>query len=138
MKNVFLEFWKQFIFEKKLTSAQLEQVRTIIRDLEGQKIPSSKIITTLQEKFPDLAERYQAERAYWTESKKMEVKIIEEGAKELEYKQFKIVPSPGACPLCKHVSGSGDKIFNKSDLKHEGKPIPPIHPNCFCVLLAYD
>lgn len=135
----FKEFWTNFTrIEKKLTNAQINEVQEIIDRLEAKKIPSSKIITVLQQKFSELSERYAAERAYWTESKKKETEIIFDNAEDLKLKTFRIINTPGACKKCREVSGHGDKRFKSADIQKDGKTIVPIHPNCYCLLLAID
>lgn len=132
-QSEFQMFWKSS--NDPLTEEELSKIRTIVRDLEGKKKTSSYIIAVLQRTFPKLSEKWRAERAYWTEVKAMESKEVESEAKELDLQKFIIIPSPNACDVCLKVSGKGKKVFTSKDLYYNGRDIPPIHPNCFCVLL---
>lgn len=132
MQDKFTKFWREEIrFEKKLTSRELNAVRADISRLNSQGKLSSQVISYLQRTFPKLSERWQAERAFWTETKRMQTTEVKNDAEELEIDKFRVLPNINACPLCLRLSGNGKKIFSKKNLDKE----PPYHPNCYCVLL---
>lgn len=137
MFNIFKAFWKNEVrFEKKLTTDELGQVRNQIKELQQKGKISSKIIAALQEKFPaKLGEQWEAERAYWTEVKRLEMDKIKDDAESLGLKKFRIQPNTGACDICLKFSQNGSKIFTESQLTVKGRPVPPVHPQCFCLLL---
>lgn len=135
----FKSFWKNFTtVEKALSDKELEKVNALIDKLEDARVPSSKIIARLQREFPDLAEQYQAERAYWTESKRRETNMIREGAVDLGIKKFHVVNTPGACVECRKVSGNGDRVYTNKEIAKGGKDLVPVHPNCYCILIPID
>jgi hypothetical protein len=129
----FQEFWKDQ-FYKSLNIKTLRKIREIIIEMEADRIPSREIISYLQENFSELSELWKAERAYWTEVKKLESNNILNDAEDLGIQKFRIVPSPNACPLCKKVSGNGKRIFTKKEI--DG--VLPIHPNCYCTMAIIE
>lgn len=138
MKNPFKKVWADMnlpAFRKSLTLNQLSDIRNDIESWERLGLTSSKIIDRLSRKYPPIKEKWKAERAYWTETKKLESRSIEEDSVEQGDKKFHIIPSPNACKLCLKVSGNGRKVFTMTDLEYQGHGIPPIHPNCYCVLV---
>lgn len=135
----FKSFWQEFNKGRDaLTKDELAQVNRLITNLEEQKKPSSFIISALQSHFPKLKEKYRAETAYWTESKKKETGIIAENAANIGLKKFRIVNTPSACDDCKKAGEYGKKIFSSKDIEKDGKPIVPVHPNCYCVIISVD
>ena len=139
MFSNFKQFWNiQTWFEKtKLTAEELDEIRDNIQVLEAEGNISSAIIQYLQDNYPKLNERWKAERAYWTESKRIDSVDIKDNSKELGIKKFIIMPNTGACPLCRKVSGNGRKVFTRKELTFKGRGIPPIHPNCYCIILPH-
>lgn len=130
----FKEFWKSQYVRKALTQGDLSSIRGKIGRMEGKGKPAKAIISALQSK-PEIKDRWKAERAYWTETKKLETNSILQSAEDLDITKFKIIPSPSACPLCLKVSGDGEKVFDRGDLLFKGNQIPPVHPNCYCILI---
>jgi hypothetical protein len=134
-KNRLKKFWQQR-FEKKLDREDLESVRFDIKRLQDKGMISSKIIDYLQRSYPsNLSERWQAERVYWTETKRMESLMIANDAEDLGIKYFRILPNANACRQCRQFSQDGTKIFTQDQLIKDGKPIVPIHPGCYCLIL---
>jgi len=132
MLNKFAKFWREEIrFEKKLSMRELSAVRADISRLNELGKLSSQIIVYLQRKYPKLSEAWKAERAYWTETKRMQTTEVKDDAEELEIDKFRVLPNINACPICIKLSGNGKKIFSKKSLDKE----PPYHPNCYCILL---
>jgi len=128
-------------FEKRaLTEKELSAARELIAECESKKMMSSQIVRKLQESFPELSEKYRAETVYWTESKRKETNIIAHAGEELvedEDVTYKIIPSPGACDVCRKKSGNGNFKFKKGEVfTKDGSMILPFHPNCYCILIV--
>jgi len=128
----FKDFWKNS--SEPLTEEELGKVRGFIFRQEEAHVKSSVIIGKLQKLFPKLSEYYKAERAYWTEVKRIETEELKASAIDVGYTKFRILPSPGACESCLQLSNSGQKVFDKAELEKGGQAILPHHPNCRCVL----
>lgn len=137
MDTKFKNFWKNDFnkIEKNLSGRDLLKIREFIIGLEDRETPSSVGIQLLLERFPQLGTKDHAELVYWTELKRVQSNEIIEDAEFLEFKKFRIIPGPNACPICKDFSQNGDKIFRKSQLEKDGWDVPPIHPNCYCALV---
>lgn len=141
-KNLFREFWKAEntgeFFEKKesLTKAEIAEIQAKIAELQKKGLPSSKIITALQNFNVKLSERWKAERAYWTETKVDDTDLVVNAGEDLGISKYKIILSPNPCPICVRKTNNGSKIFKSSDLKKSGYGhVPPFHPNCYCILI---
>jgi len=135
--NLFKAVYQEYIVEKsKLTDAQVRQVRSIITKMSEEGKMSSEIIAHLQNKFSKLSEKWKAERAFWTEKKRIDATDIKDKAEDLDFERFRILPNTGACPECIRFSNNGKKIFNsRADMVYKGRPAPPIHPGCYCLVL---
>lgn len=133
----FNEYWKSqygdVILKARLTTDELQDIREMIKSLSGKS--SSVAITYLQKHFDKLSERWKAERVYWTESKRMDTKEVKADSQELGFDKFRIKPNINACEACKSFSDNGSKVFNKNENVYKGRVAPPIHPNCYCILL---
>jgi uncharacterized ParB-like nuclease family protein len=128
--------FKSWWISKKMTPSEVQSAQGDIRAAFEDKKPARGIIGALQTKYPaKLPEKWQAERVFRTEAKKIESDAIKEDAEVMEIDKFQIILSPDPCPLCRSVTGDGDRIFDKSQLSIKGREIPPIHPNCRCILL---
>ena len=126
------------LFEKKesLTKAELLDIQDTIYRLQKKGLPSTKIIEALQKQNKKIAQRWKAERAFWTESKKFDTQKVGEAGEELEIVKYKVILSPHACEKCRGKSENGRKIFKNSDIaKAEYGHVPPFHPNCYCILI---
>jgi hypothetical protein len=138
MISIFKTFWKNEVrFEKKLTTDELETVRRDILRLTDMNKISSQIIEYLQNKYPKLKEKWQAERVYWTESKRMDSSDVKTDAQEIGLEKFIVMPNTNACELCMKISGGGKKVFKRADMVYKGRAFPPCHPNCLCIVLPY-
>ena len=137
----FSDFWALnngvVSFEKsKLTKAELVDVQNTIASLQKKGFSSSKIIDALQQKNAKLKERWKAERAFWTETKREDTGIIGELGEDIGFEDYKVILSPHACKTCRDKSDGGRKIFKDSDLNKSGYGhVPPFHPNCYCFLI---
>lgn len=137
MSKKFKNTWKQIfktaeLLEKaeRLSMSEIAEVRRIIIELQGKEIPSSKIITRLQESNSKLSERWKAERAYWTEVKRDDTTIIGEASEEIDVTKFKVILPPHACKTCVTKTNNGNKIFKNTDIQKSGYGhVPPFHPN---------
>jgi hypothetical protein len=137
MDKQFLKSWIDITrFEKKLNQQEIKQIDNDIERLKPTK-NSSEIITYLKRKYPKINEQYEAERAFWTETKKLDALRIKEEAKALGEDLFTIEPNTGACEFCLQFTQNGTKVFKASELFLNGRPIPPLHPGCFCLLKPY-
>lgn len=142
--SIFKEFWKaqhgHDIFEKKtsLTVMEISDIQKKIADLQSKGLPSSKIITALQKFNGKLAERWKAERAYWTEVKSTDTEAIGDIGDDLGISKYKVILSPNACPVCIKKTDNGGKIFKSTDIEKSGfGHVPPFHPNCYCIIYPY-
>ncbi len=126
----FKTFWKTT--NAPLSETEIDELGNKIEQFEDKRVPSSKIISWLQNAKPSkLGEKWKAERVWRTESKKIESEAIVDDADELGYTKFRISLAPDACELCRKLAGNGEKIFDSSELTKDGTPIIPHHPNCF-------
>ena len=137
----FTDYWKiqngADPFEKsKLTKAELMKVRDTIAKLQEKGMPSSKIISALQKLNGKLTERWKAERAYWTEVKRDDTKVVGQAGDDMGFDDYKVILSPNACKTCVAKTDNGRKIFKTADLEKSGYGhVPPFHPNCYCILI---
>ncbi len=134
--SIFKQFWKlNDGGEIALTEKEIIEVQNKIHDLQKQGYPSSKIIKNLQNYNAKLSEKWRAERAYWTEVKHQDTKLVGEIGEDLGIDKYKVILSPHACPICKSKTNGGRKIFNYNDIKKSGEGgSPPFHPNCYCIV----
>jgi hypothetical protein len=133
-----IQFGSQEIFTKSesLTKKELVEVQQMIYELQQKGYNSSKIIKALQQVNKKLAEKWRAERTYWTEVKRQETDKIKEAGDALDIKEYYVILSPNACDICKKKSENGRKVFKGTDLQKDGYGhIPPFHPNCYCILV---
>lgn len=145
-QNLFAEFWKMKMhgiepFEKaaKLSKSELVQIQRMIGNLQKKGYISSDIITALQKANSKLSEKWRAERAYWTEVKKLDTNTIGEIGDELDLSDYQVILSPNACEKCREKTENGSKIFKNSDIQKSGYGhVPPFHPNCFCIMIPID
>lgn len=143
--NYFKEFWKanngNDIFEKKasLTKSEILEVQNRISTLQSRGYNSEKIISALQKFNVKLAERWKAERAYWTEVKVDDTETVGEAGEDLGISKYKVILSPHACKTCLDKSDNGHKVFKSSDIEKSGYGhVPPFHPNCYCILIPTE
>lgn len=139
--NLFKQFWKanndvEYFAKAKLTKAELAAVQKKIAELQEKGLPSEKIISALQKMNEKLSERWKAERAFWTETKRDDTEVVGEASEELGIDKYTVILSPDACEECRHKTENGKKIFKTSDLEKSGYGhVPPFHPNCYCILI---
>jgi SPP1 gp7 family putative phage head morphogenesis protein len=139
----FKEFWKiengyQETFSKsdKLTKSELIEVQNMIFELQQKGYPSGKIIKALQTVNKKLVDKWKAERAFWTESKRIETASVSMAGDELDVEKYRVVLSPHACETCRKAYEG--KTFDAKDLRKDGRDIVPAHPNCYCILIPSD
>ena len=125
-------FWKSNTVA--LTVKELMEARSLIFELQQKGLPSSKIISKLQDWNAKLVERYRAERVFWTETKRRESAQVADAGEELKIDNYRVILSPNACDVCKKISQNGKRIYDSNDIA-DAKEIPPYHPNCYCVLI---
>ncbi len=119
-----------------LTKAELIGIQNTIAELQKKGLPSSKIIEALQKQNKKIAEKWRAERAFWTEVKSFDTKKIGEAGEELDITKYKIILSPNACKTCRMKSDNGRKIFTQKDIAKTGYgQFIPWHPNCYCLAI---
>lgn len=121
--------------DDRLSEKELMKVRDIIAIMQAKGLPSNNIIKALQNINSKLMEKWKAERAYYTEVKRQDTRIVVNASKDLDIHKYRVVLSPHACPICVAKSNNGKKIFSTAEVsKGEGQFVP-WHPNCFCVVL---
>lgn len=129
---------EEYLVKARLTTKELKDIQKTIADLQQKGFSSSKIIKQLQKANGKLVDYWKAERAYYTEVKAMETKVVGQASEELGLDTYKTILSPNACEICKSKSNNGTKIFKSNDLHKSGYGhIPPFHPNCYCILIPY-
>lgn len=122
--------------KNKLTEKELRDIQNTIRDMQKRGSNASSIIKYLQDHNAKLTEKYKAERAFYTELKRLDTQQVKTSGKYLDLDQYKVILSPHACEECVDKTENGRKIFKSSDLKKTGYGhYPPFHPNCYCVLI---
>lgn len=142
--NIFKEFWKannggEAFAKASLSKAEIMEVQERISQLQKKNYPSSQIITALQKLNPKLNERWKAERAFWTETKKNDSAIIGETGDDLGISKYKVILSPHPCQLCVKKTDGGHRIFKNSDMEKSGYGhVPPFHPNCYCIVIPFQ
>jgi hypothetical protein len=143
----FKGFWRlQYTFEKtldRLSQVEIVSVREDISRWKSQGRVSSEIIKKLAKKYPKLAEKYKAERAYNTEVKSMATIDAKENAEIIGVKAFKVITGPNACQKCRDFAdapngGIGRRIFKTDELRKNGRTAPPVHPNCYCMAVVHE
>jgi hypothetical protein len=139
---MFKEFWKKINMgqsiqkSERLSRDELVKVQQTIATLQRRGIPSSKIINKLQQEHEKLREHWKAERAYWTEVKRDDTKLVGRASDDLEIDKFRVILSPHACPICIKKTDNGGKIFKSNDITKSGYGhVPPFHPNCYCIII---
>lgn len=137
--SLFTDFWKgqtHGFAKAKLTQDELMAVRAKIIELQARGLPSSKIITALQKMNAKLMERWKAERAYWTESKRDDTKVVGEAVEDIGLDKYRVILSPDACKECRQKTQNGRKVFKHTDIEKSGYGhVPPFHPNCYCIIV---
>lgn len=137
--NQFKYWWQnKDIIEKSgaLTFDELSMVRRTINKYRNAGKPSSYIISKLQEQFGKLSETYKAERAFWTELKRMDTSDVGIASDELKIDKFRVILSPNACPQCRKKTDNGSKVFSGDEMEKDGYGhVPPFHPNCYCIIV---
>lgn len=122
--------------EEKLTEKEIRGVQNVIRDMQKKGANASRIIKYLQDHNTKLADRYKAERAFFTELKRLDTQQVKASATYLDLDEYKVILSPHACSICRKKTQEGNRIFKSSDLRKTGYGhYPPFHPNCYCVLI---
>ena len=144
--NTFKEFWKiqndyekTFSGDKALSVNELKKVQQIIKTLQDKGLPSSKIINALQKEVSKLHEKYRAAAAYWTEVKRDDTHEIGDIGKDLGFDKYKVILSPNACKICREKTDNGKKVFTNKDIQKSGYGhVPPLHVNCYCILIPQE
>jgi hypothetical protein len=135
--SLFSKHWKILnTIEKaeKLSKSEIEFCRDIIKDSQKKGLTSSKTIALLQKTVPKLAEKWRAERVYWTEVKKDDTDMVANAGDDLGIDKYRVILSPHACPLCIRKTDNGEKIFKSNEAEKSGYGhVPPFHPNCYCL-----
>lgn len=120
----------------KLSKADLMDIQKTIFELQKKGYNATKIIKYLQDHNSKLADEYKAQRAFWTELKRMDTEEVKESGKILDLDKYEVILSPHACPVCRKKTRNGTKVFTGKDLHKSGYGhYPPFHPNCYCILI---
>lgn len=123
---------------KKLSEKELTDARGLIAYYNKRRYTATQTIKALQRKFGKLADKPDAARVYWTETKRDDTNAVHELGKEIGFTKFKVILSPSACHVCRKKTQDGDKIFKSAELQKSGYGhAPPFHPNCFCILVPH-
>lgn len=143
--NLFKQLWKltkafdeEYLIKSsdKLTEEELVKIQNSIHEMQGKGMNATSIIKYLQNHNEKLADKYKAERAFWTEVKRMDTEQVGESADNLDLDEFKVILSPHACPLCVKKTNNGEKVFKSTDMQKDGfGHVPPFHPNCYCIIV---
>lgn len=120
----------------KLTKAELIGIQNTIHELQEKGYNADKIIKYLQEHNKKLSEKYKAERAFFTELKRLDTDEVKDSAEYLDLEEYEVILSPNACPICRKKTNNGNKVFNHKEISKDGfGHAPPFHPNCYCILI---
>ena len=136
--SLFKDCWKgNFTFEKgdALTTEELHEARRLITSMLNDGVSDLKVMNTLQERFPKLKEQYRVETLFFTESSRLRTKQIKRQSKREDITKFKIDPRGDTCKECLAFCRNGKRIFSKEDLTINGRSVPPLHPQCRCILI---
>jgi hypothetical protein len=131
-KSDFRKLWADM--NKKLNQRDINNVRQQIDTLQTKGKTESAIINNLQ-KRPKLKDRYEAERAYETEKKRLETLRTKELGEKRGLNKFYIILEPNACSLCKKMTENGRRFFTAKQIGDGNKTVVPFHPNCHCHLI---
>lgn len=144
----FTDFWKfnqttedEILMKSsdKLNKSELLEIQQSIHKLQKRGYNANKIIKYLQNHNTKLAEKYKAERVFWTELKSMDTNLVIDAGKELDVHKYRVILSPHACPLCVKKTDDGKKTFTSRDFNKSGfGHYPPFHANCYCILVTED
>jgi hypothetical protein len=126
-KNDFREFFK------RLNQRDIHNVRQQVDVLQARGKKDSSIINSLQRR-PKLKEKWEAERAFRTESKRLESIDAKNEAEDRGMDKFYIVLNKDACPACKKLTRNGKRIFTRKEIGKGDTILIPHHPNCKCTL----
>lgn len=130
---------ESFSKAKRLNKMEIQEVNEAIVRMQKRGLPSSRIITALQKQQPKLADRYKAERAYWTAVKHDDTQKVGMAGEELDFDKYKVILSPNACTVCIDKTKDGTKIFKNADIEKSGYGhVPPFHPNCYCIMIPLN
>ncbi len=123
----------RFSKDDKLSKAQLEQARNIIKTYQAKGWSASKIKAQIQKELG--IDEYRAARVFDTEVKRNDVAATHEVGNQIGFTEYKTILSPNACALCRRKSDNGNKVFSDKDIHKTGYgQMVPWHPNCFCIL----
>lgn len=120
---------------KTLSKKELVDIQQKIAQLQKRGYSSTKIIKYLQNHNNKLVEKWQAERAFWTELKDLDTTRVHAAAAELGITRYKAILSPDACPICVGKTRHGVKIFDNDEMTKGAGSVPPFHPNCYCIMV---
>ncbi|MGH7239179.1 MAG: hypothetical protein ACREHG_03825 [Candidatus Saccharimonadales bacterium] len=144
MTSLFKQMWGvlnegEFAKAERLTEKELRQIQETISTMQNKGIASEKIIAALQKAMPKLREKWRAERAFWTESKRSDTQKVGMAAEELDMNKYRVILSPNACHICREKTRNGARVFKSTDLQKTGYGhVPPFHPNCYCILIPTE
>ncbi|MHB8483865.1 MAG: hypothetical protein ACYDBV_14225 [Nitrospiria bacterium] len=137
--KLFKRFWKELNKTgDALSDRQLEEVQDKMWRWDSKHVKYSDQVKRLQRTFPKLREQYRAEQVVRTEGKRLESDDVKNDAVEIGLKSFKIMLSPNACEMCRGFTNEGSKVFKADELKKGEWDVPPIHPQCNCVLIPLN
>lgn len=119
--------------DSKLTEVELKDIQHVIHEMQDKGKNATAIIKYLQGYNKKLVEKYKAERAFWTEVKRLDTESVIESADNLDLDEFRVILSPHPCKTCRDKFEG--KTFKTSQLQKNGHSIVPAHPNCYCVLI---
>ena len=120
--------------EGKLSEKEIHDIQEVIRSMQEKGKSASIIIKYLQDHNKKIAEKYQSERVFYTELKRLDTQQVKTAGKYLDLDQYKVILSPHACEICRKKTDNGKKIFTAKDLAKSGYgQFVPWHPNCYCV-----
>lgn len=119
----------------KLSKRELIEVQHTISRMQAQGKNASSIIKYLQDHNAKLGEKYKAERAFWTEVKRLDSAEVGDAASDIDIDTFRVLLSPNACEYCRKKTHNGSKVFKSEDFKKGEGHVPPFHPNCYCVII---
>ena len=133
MMTKFQKFWKEFNKEETLSENEIKWARFQIGLWYNKEINRKELIKRLKT-IEKLDENWKIQRVLRTETKISESREERIDAEDEDIDKFHIIPSPGACETCIKFSNNGKKVFSRKGIKKNGRNVPPIHPNCNCVL----
>ena len=117
-----------------ITTVAANKQKSLLNYIENeadQGKPMKEVSQNALEKFSLPLEKYEVDRIAKTETAWAANQGSMEAGKELGIDKFEVLLDPDACDICQDAYGT-EEVMDEDELDSEG--VPPLHPNCQCVV----